>query len=274
LTVALDGTCVRANSGSFERQHYVVAGRIDRDGQLGSRFAWIALHSTTPVQFIKAALDTDGWTSTSRVAVLTDGADGLKTLVNAALPQEPRSILDWFHVSLRLRPIEQMGPKVAALLDGTEPDAAATIRLKLPRLRHQMWNGKWHAATNRMRDVHLGTDRLVGAGRPVDADHVKGFRRHLVDLRDYLRNNWTSLTDYREARRDGLWISSAPAESGMSHLVNQRIGKRQPMCWSSEGAHLLLQVRCAVFDDRLDALFREWHPRFRRMPAAVELPAM
>jgi len=59
-------------------------------------------------------------------------------------------------------------------------------------------------------------------------------------------------------------ISSALAESVMSHLVNQRMGKRQSMRWSCEGAHLLLQVRCAVFDRRLDCLFREWHPNFRK----------
>jgi len=40
------------------------------------------------------------------------------------------------------------------------------------------------------------------------------------------------------------------------------MGKRQPMRWSSEGAHLLLQVRCAVLDQRLGSLFREWHPKF------------
>jgi hypothetical protein len=60
----------------------------------------------------------------------------------------------------------------------------------------------------------------------------------------------------------------------MSHLVKQRMGKRQPMCWSAEGAHLLLQVRCAVLDDRLEALFRERHPRFRLLPATLELPAL
>jgi len=70
----------------------------------------------------------------------------------------------------------------------------------------------------------------------------------------------------------GRW--SAPAESGMSHLVNQRMGKRQPMCWSLEGAHFLLHVRCAVLDGRLETLFREWHPRFRLTPTAVRLPAM
>src|ERR1017187_3648177 len=103
---------------------------------------------------------------------------------------------------------------------------------------------------------------------------MQRFRKHLLDLRDYLVNNQTSLTDYAHAYRNGLRISSAPAESGMSHVVNQRMGKRQPMCWSSEGAHLLLQVRCAVLDDRLESLFREWHPQFPRMPAASELPAI
>jgi hypothetical protein len=41
------------------------------------------------------------------------------------------------------------------------------------------------------------------------------------------------------------------------------MGKRQPMRWSAEGAQLL-QVRCAVLDNRLEMLFREWRPRFGR----------
>ena len=69
-------------------------------------------------------------------------------------------------------------------------------------------------------------------------------------------------------RRKGLRISSALAESAMSHLVNQRMGKLQPMRWSHEGAHLLLQVRCAVLDNRLDSLFRESWPNFRTQQAA------
>jgi hypothetical protein len=63
------------------------------------------------------------------------------------------------------------------------------------------------------------------------------------------------LTNYARENHQGMRISSAPAESAMSHLVNQRMGKRQPMRWSSEGAHLLLQVRCAVLGGRLDRLF-------------------
>jgi hypothetical protein len=50
----------------------------------------------------------------SRVAVLADGADGLADLVSAVSPNTCRSILDWFHISMRLRPIEQMVPKIAS----------------------------------------------------------------------------------------------------------------------------------------------------------------
>jgi hypothetical protein len=48
----------------------------------------------------------------------------------------------------------------------------------------------------------------------------------------------------------------------MSHLVNQRMDKHQPVRWSAEGAHLLLQIRCAVLNKRLDSLFRERAPGF------------
>jgi hypothetical protein len=60
----------------------------------------------------------------------------------------------------------------------------------------------------------------------------------------------------------------------MNHVVDQRMGKLRPMCWTTEGAHLLVQVRCAVLDGRLDALFHEWYPRFRFKSMAFRGPAL
>jgi hypothetical protein len=65
------------------------------------------------------------------------------------------------------------------------------------------------------------------------------------------------------ALRSTAAISSAPAESGMAHLVNHRMGKKQSMRWFAEGAHQLLQVRCAVLDGQLESFFREWFTGFR-----------
>jgi hypothetical protein len=47
---------------------------------------------------MKAALGDQGWTEQSRVTVLADGADGLKSVVQWAVPQTPRNILDWLLV--------------------------------------------------------------------------------------------------------------------------------------------------------------------------------
>jgi hypothetical protein len=96
------------------REHPVVAGRIERDRQLGGRFAWVAQHRSCDAEaFMKAALQSNGWTAKSQVRVLADGADGLANLVSRAAEKKTRRLLDWFHISMRLRPIKQMSSGIA-----------------------------------------------------------------------------------------------------------------------------------------------------------------
>jgi len=91
-----------------------------------------------------------------------------------------------------------------------------------------------------MRRLFRRAGAVIKSLRTLDAERVGRFRQHLVSLRDYLKNNWGSLTNYGHVHRHGRRISSAPAESGMTHLVNQRMGKRQPTCWSLEGGNLAI----------------------------------
>jgi len=58
--------------------------------------------------------------------------------VNAAVNSEPRTILYWFHVSMRLRPIKQMAVKGAGALETDEPDMATFVTQSMPNIRHQM----------------------------------------------------------------------------------------------------------------------------------------
>jgi hypothetical protein len=167
---------------------------------------------------------------------------------------------------MRLRPIEQMSSKIAIAVGDSDADLKQLLTEKLPRIRYQLWNGKSQTALERIGKIARATKQLPG-GSLADAERLRRFRQHMIDLRDYLRSNWNGLGNYAFERRQGWKISSALAESAMSHLVNQRMGKRQPMRWSAEGAHLLLQVRCAVLNKRLDSLFREWHPDFRSQRA-------
>ena len=137
-----------------------------------------------------------------------------------------------------------------------------------------MCNGQSRPAMARKKAIYQAACAAVRRLGPASGEHLKRFRRHLLDPRHYLVNKQTSLTIYAHANRTGLRISRAPAESGMSHVINQRMGRRQPMCWPVEGAHLLLQVRRAVLDGRLASLFRERSARFRlTLPGPESLDA-
>ena len=46
-------------------------------------------------------------------------------------------------------------------------------------------------------------------------------------------------------------------------LSSKRFVKKQQMQWTKKGAHLLLQMRTQVLDERLEATFRGWYPAFR-----------
>ena len=274
LSVAIDGTYVRADGAMWLREYRVVAGRMESEGKLGGYFAWVPQHRLCFTKdFMKAALEANGWTPKSKVRVLADGADGMANLVDAAAGKPTERVLDWFHISMRLQPIEQMSSKIVKAAGDSDAELKQLLTEKVPRMRYQLWNGKREAALERIEAEYCATQRSEGSGSIDDAERVRRFRQHLIDLRDYLRSNWNGLQNYALETRQGRKISSAMAESAMSHLVNQRMGKRQPMRWSAAGAHLLLQVRCAVLNKRLDSLFREWHPEFRKQQA-IPLPVV
>ena len=274
VSVAIDGTYIRADGTMWLREYQVVAGRMERQGELGGYFAWVPQHRLCFTKdYMKAALEDNGWTPKSQVRVMADGADGMSNLVDAATGKPTERILDWFHISMRLRPIEQMSSKIAMAAGDADAELKHLLTEKVPRIRYQLWNGQPEAALERIEAVYCAAKRLEGTGCIDDAERVRRFRQHLIDLRDYLRSNWKGLRNYALETREGRKISSAMAESAMSHLVNQRMGKRQPMRWSAKGAHLLLQVRCAALNGRLDNLFREWHPDFRKQQV-TSLPVM
>jgi hypothetical protein len=68
LSVAIDGTYIRADGTMLLREYHVVAGRIEREGKLGGCFAWIAQHPSCDTEaFMKAALQANGWNQNSQL---------------------------------------------------------------------------------------------------------------------------------------------------------------------------------------------------------------
>jgi hypothetical protein len=140
--------------------------------------------------------------------------------------------------------------------------------VRICRGPYQVWG---YAVTNRpipvpttareISDTARGTScrvcRLVlhsvpeGAGAPLRRSNTS---REFIS---YVLRNSAKPVDYGRRNRKGQSISSAMAESAVNQVINARMCKRQQMRWTPRGAHLLLQVRCAV----------EWrHPRKMESP--------
>src|SRR5260370_41759021 len=89
------------------RHLHVVAGRIERNGQLSNRFAWVPEAARAcSAKMMRSALDDDGYTNETKLSVLADGAEGLPRVVQDGIKRTLITKLDWFHISMRLRHIE------------------------------------------------------------------------------------------------------------------------------------------------------------------------
>jgi hypothetical protein len=59
--------------------------------------------------------------------------------LKTALPQPATHILDWFHIAMKLRPIEQIA---ASVLRRPSPDAPDNLAETVESVRWLLWNGQ------------------------------------------------------------------------------------------------------------------------------------
>ena len=76
---------------------------------------------------------------------------------------------------------------------------------------------------------------------------------HAIDK--YLRSQAAWLVNYAKRFRAGEQAGTSITEGTANFLVNRRMNKSQQMRWSRKDADLLLQVRCAVYNETLGAGF-------------------
>ncbi len=79
----------------------------------------------------------------------------------------------------------------------------------------------------------------------------------------YIQNNAHLIPNYGEKYRYGKTITTAFVESTINEVVAKRMVKKQPMQWTHQGAHYLLQTRTAVLNGELKDHFERWYPGFK-----------
>jgi len=116
------------------------------------------------------ALQHEGYVGRGEVTVLSDGAEIMKRLPRA-LPKPAAHIIDWFHIAMKIQPLQQAADHVARAADSsTNKSIADDVR----SVKWKLWHGQ----------VDRAIDRLENITRELEIQCTRGDRsaKQLVDL--------------------------------------------------------------------------------------------
>jgi hypothetical protein len=249
IVMAIDGAHIRAAPGYQSRHIDVTVGKIEVEGGPPRRFALAPKGASAPLAILRKALREQGWTPGQAVTVLSDGESALPGLLRTAVGEPITCILDWWHISMRVRHIEQALRGVYA----AEPQHRAGLEIvecRIGRLRNLIWNGYHDEARRELYGMrHMAFEVVYLNGERFRSAVVR-LLCNCDDLWRYLTNNVDALVNYGARYRSRLPVSTSRAEGCVDEIANARMAKRQRMRWSPRGAHCVATVRAAVLDGR------------------------
>ena len=145
-------------------------------------------------------------------------------------------------------------------LDTTPENRDRAFKI-LESTKHYRWHGNVVRAQDQVEELlcYLENEEIEG-------DNERKLRKALDELDTYITANRSLIPNYGERWRNQEAIATGFVESAVNQIVSKRFSKKQQMQWTKKGAHLVLQMRTRVLDERLEDTFRDWYPDFRTKP--------
>ncbi len=256
VTLGFDGGYARRIRRGPRRNFEILTGAGEIDGKI---WVFASAHKAVPglKRRLAAFVSRLRISSAEPIALMTDGAESLLRL-KALLPIRTHFVLDYFHVSMKLRHIDQC----IGVIPPTALSPYGSIFELYDRfnyLRGYLWSGqrqKFEQSVERLLEL---LDQAKAALPDLDRT-ISTASGHLCDLAGYIRKNDSGVINYGRWRKEGRRISTSGVEGTVNRLIGRRLGKGQHMCWTKRGAHLLLQVRCAVLNSEFLQRYQRWFP--------------
>ena len=245
--LAIDGGFVSGIGKGAPKHFGLLTGRLAAPGHKPYVFAWVSNEGDSTARVTTLVRGRTGCENL-RLSVITDGAKNTQSIPQA-LPFPAKAILDWFHISMRVRNLEQ----IVSGLSARSVTEQMTSRLLVPlvdKLRWCYWHANSTKARSKLQQI-LVLCGIVVPETPKFKEALENLEYRARDLIAYLQSNAGTLIAYGARQRSGERISTSMAESAVNQVINARMCKRQQMRWTPRGAHLLAQVRCAVINGDL-----------------------
>jgi hypothetical protein len=250
MIVMIDRAHIRAAPGYQTRHVDVTVGKVEVSGRRPWRFALAPKGSDHPLAPIRAALVEQGWHPGQPLAVISDGEAALPNLVRAATGEPVCHILDWFHLSMRIRPIEQVITGLSAR-QPRDPEPVQAAQASVERIRHLLWHGRPEEADQEIVLLLSHGSKIAERNGVSVQESTTDLTRLCRELKGYAQNNRGAIVNYHRRYHGKRPVSTSRAEGCVDEIANARMGKKQRMRWSPRGAHRVALVRAVVLDGRL-----------------------
>jgi hypothetical protein len=126
FVVSVDTAHVRTSRAEAGRNFEIVVARCGRGGR-GSRPGRYFTTADTSKRELQSrtlqALQSEGYAGHGEMTVLSDGAEIMKRLPKA-LPQPTTHIIDWFHIAMKIQPLQQIADHIVRWRDAGNSEMA------------------------------------------------------------------------------------------------------------------------------------------------------
>src|SRR5208283_477848 len=223
IALSIDAGHVRSVRGYQVRSFEIIVAQACNDNGKHVVFASVPAEAYHQAQQLRGVLHDLGTTPATPVTILSDGADGPRSLGETASVGPTHHVLDWFHLSMRIQHVVQT---VKAWPDDTAKDRQEGARLADVVDQHIRWR-LWHGQVQRALDLISDTLGPLEATANDEASPVAApagkVAAVLRALETYVSGQSEIIIDYATARRCeqplelGSQPHSAPVEGDLPH---------------------------------------------------------
>jgi hypothetical protein len=218
ISLFIDGGHVRSVRSYQVRSFEVILARVTNDDGKQVVFSSMPAEADRQRDQLRGVLHGLGATPGTPVTILSDGAEGPRSLGEAACVGPTRHVLDWFHLSMR---IQHAAQAATSWPDASAEDrkAGASLAETIERIKWRLWHGQ----VRRGLDLIAETMATLEATTETASPATLKVTRLLGELETYLCGQSDIIIDYATARRREEPISTAVTESTVQWLVHRRM---------------------------------------------------
>ena len=259
MVIGIDGAFVKGRRPNDRASLEIITGRMETETQPSKMFAIVRDGDGQAKQRLQALLRRSGRGPETKVRVLSDGEEGMRSMVGRWFHANEQHVLDWYHIARRF---EAIG-KSLLYLPHLEDFGRWLGRHwgHLNRARWKVWHGNVYGAYIALTSFYDGVDihTVLAEKEARRTTGLQEIRTRVDELCSYLSANEKRLINYGKEHREGNPISTARVESTVNQLVDWRMEKKQHMRWTQRGAQMLLHARCALLTGNLGK-YTGWLP--------------